>query len=1081
MIGRLLIANRGEIAIRVARTAARLGIVTVAVAPDDDRGSLHCRRADLFRLLPGGGPSAYLDIAALIAVARETGCDAVHPGYGFLSESGAFARACADAGLIFVGPAPDQLDALGDKARARALAIETGVPVLAGTPAGISAADGRAFMATLGGPVMAKAVAGGGGRGIRLVRDADELDAAMDRCRSEAERAFGDGRVYLERAMLDARHIEVQVLGDGRGAVIHLGERDCTVQRRNQKLVEIAPSPCLPAALAARLYADACRLTAAIGYANAGTVEFLVDPVRGEHVFLEVNPRLQVEHTVTEALWGVDLVEAQLRIADGAGLDALGVTERQPLPGFAIQARINMERLSADGTPVFSGGTLAAYEPPGGPGVRVDGFGYGGYATNPRFDPLLAKLIVHGAGSFEEVAATTARALAEFRIEGVDTSIGLLRAILAHPLLAGAGLTTRFVDEHLAELRAAAGETDMATPAETPSDDVAAIAAPVTGVLVGLLVGTGADVAAGQPVAVVEAMKMEHLVAAPRGGRVTAVLAAAGAAVRAGEALLTLADLHDADVAEAGATEQDLDAPRADLAEVIGRHAGTRDEARPEAVARRAARGQRTARANVEAVCDPGSFVEFGPLVVAGQRARRSLDDLVRRTPADGVVVGFGTVNADSCPPAAAQALVIAFDETVLAGTVGELAREKMKHALATAYAARRPVVLFAEGGGGRAGDTDFKLALTGWTMDVSTYHQLGRMSGLAPLIGVTSGRCFAANAGMLACCDVIIATERSNIGVGGPAMIEGGRLGRFTPEEIGPVALQAANGVVDLVVADEAEAAAAARAYLGYFQGRRGEWSCADQRALRHVVPENRLRVYEVRRAIELVADTGSVMELRRDFGVEVVTALARVEGRAIGIVANNPLHLGGAIGADGADKASRFMRLCEAFGLPILMLCDTPGVMVGPEAEAQATVRKMGRMFVTGANLTVPVFTVVLRKAYGIGAELMAAGWFKAPRFLVSWPTGEFGGMNIEGNVKLGHAAELAAIADPAERQARFDALVAGMHEVGKALSVATHYEIDDVIDPAETRRWIDMAIMAHEPRAIGSPKTVPFVDPW
>ena len=1096
MIRHLLVANRGEIALRILRCATDLGVRTLAVASADDATALHLRHADATHALPGSGPAAYLDSAALLAAARQAGCDAVHPGYGFLSESADFARACAAAGLRFVGPTPEQLVLLGDKAQARALAQRCGVPVLPGTSAAVTRDEAHAFLQALGQPVMIKALAGGGGRGIRLVRDAAALDEAYTRCQSEALRSFGDGRVYVEQALGRARHIEIQVLGDGQGGVMHLGERDCSVQRRNQKLIEICPSPRLDAALRTQLLDAALRMAREIGYANAGTFEFLVDVAAPAFYFLEANPRLQVEHTVTEEIWGVDLVAAQLHIAAGATLAELGLQEARPRKGFALQARVNMERLLEDGTPVMDGGTLLEFAPPSGPGIRVDTCGYRGYMPSPAFDSLLAKVVVTSAdASLAGALGRAGRALSAFTLQGVANNIALLRAILAHPLLDSDALSTGFVDANLPELLVRARELADAVPAEQSPPQAAmapaaapalpegaqALPCPFTGTIVRVLVAQGDSIVAGQPLLVVEAMKMEHLIHADSGGTVQAVLVAEGASVQTGQALLLLQVDASAAGLDAQQEELDLEAIRPDLAEVLERQRGVQDAGRPEAVARRHAKGARTARENVLALCDAGSFVEHGALVVAAQRERRAIDELIRRTPGDGVVTGFGAVNGAQFPREAAQSLVIAFDETVLAGTMGEMARDKLRHVLAVAWQARCPVVLLAEGGGGRAGDTGGKVSVTGWTMDVACYYQFGRLSGLVPLVGVTSGRCFAANAGLLACCDVIIATRDANIGVGGPTMIEGGRLGQFTPEQIGPMAVQTANGVVDLLADDEAHATDLARRYLAYFQGSLPTWEAPDQRAARFVVPENRLRAYDVRKAIAVLADTGSVLELRAAFGVGMITALVRVEGRALGVIANNPMHLGGAIDSAGADKASRFMRLCEAFGLPILMLCDTPGVMVGPQAETEATVRKMGRMFVTGANLSVPFFTIVLRKAYGIGAELMAGGWFKAPRFVVSWPTGEFGGMNIEGNVKLAHGAQLDAIADPADRAARFDALVAGMYATGRALAVATHNEIDDVIDPADSRAWIRSALASHRDRAPQSAKSVPYVDPW
>jgi acetyl-CoA carboxylase carboxyltransferase component len=452
--------------------------------------------------------------------------------------------------------------------------------------------------------------------------------------------------------------------------------------------------------------------------------------------------------------------------------------------------------------------------------------------------------------------------------------------------------------------------------------------------------------------------------------------------------------------------------------------------------------------------------VEYGPLVIAAQRSRREVQDLIENTPADGMLAGIASVNGDLFDAQAAKTVVLAYDYTVLAGTQGQKNHLKKDRMMEVAEQWRLPVVFFAEGGGGRPGDTDW---ISPAGLDIPTFNTWGRLSGLVPMVGITSGRCFAGNAVILGCCDVIIATEGSNIGLGGPAMIEGGGLGVFTPEEVGPLDVQIPNGVVDIAVKDEVEAVEVAKKYLSYFQGRTSGWECADQRLLRHVIPENRLRVYDVRELIETLCDTGSVLELRPHFGHGIVTALARIEGRPIGILANNPHHLGGAVDSAAADKGARFMQLCDAHDIPLLSLCDTPGNMVGPEVEKEALVRHACRMFVVGANVTVPFVTIVVRKAYGLGAQGMAGGSFKTPIFVVSWPTGEFGGMGLEGAVKLGFRKELEAQQDPAERRALYERLVARMYENGKAVNTASHFEIDGVIDPADSRRWIIAALDA------------------
>ena len=516
---------------------------------------------------------------------------------------------------------------------------------------------------------------------------------------------------------------------------------------------------------------------------------------------------------------------------------------------------------------------------------------------------------------------------------------------------------------------------------------------------------------------------------------------------------------------------------RPELAELRARLFALTDAARPDAVARRRATGQRTARENIDDLIDPGSFVEYGALALAAQRQRLPPDELARASPADGLICGLGTVNAARFGEERARAMVLAYDYTVFAGTQGFVGHRKLDRMLALAAQWRLPVVLFAEGGGGRPNDTDAPLVAG---LDTPSFLSFAALSGLAPRVGIASGRCFAGNAALLGCCDVIIATENSSIGMGGPAMIEGGGLGTFKPEEVGPIDVQSKNGVVDVRVADEAAAVAAARQYLGYFQGPIADWRCDDQRKLRDALPEQRRRSYKIRPLIELFADTGSVLELRREFGAALVTALVRIEGRPFGLLASNTLHLGGAIDADAADKAARFFQLCDAFGIPLVSLCDTPGFMVGPKAEATALVRHTSRMFVAAASLRVPLFTVILRRGYGLGAQAMAGGNFHAPAFTVSWPAGEFGAMGIEGAIRLGMRKQLEAIADPAQREAAIQQLVAAAYERGKAISMASYLELDAVIDPADTRAWILRGLASAPPPPPGGlPRR--FLDTW
>jgi acetyl/propionyl-CoA carboxylase alpha subunit/acetyl-CoA carboxylase carboxyltransferase component len=1136
-VKRLLVANRGEIAIRIMRAAAEMGIETAAIYSEDDAASLHTRKAGSAHPLRGIGARAYLNGEQIVQVAQAAGCDAIHPGYGFLSENAAFARLCGEHGIIFVGPPPDLLDLFGDKVEARLLAQRCGAPILRGSAGPVSFDQALVFLASLGegGAMMIKAVAGGGGRGMRAVYDAGEIREAYERCASEARSAFGSGELYVEELMPRARHLEVQVIGDGSGAVSHLWERECSIQRRNQKIVEIAPSPSLGAAMRERLTRAAVKMASDVHYANLGTFEFLIDADKpnGAFAFIEANARLQVEHTVTEEVTGIDLVKTQLELASGKTLAELGLQQSAiPAPrGYAIQARINMESMGADGSVKPSGGTLRVFEAPSGPGIRVDSYAYAGYTTNPNFDSLLAKLIAYSpSGKFADAVARAYRALCEFKIEGVPTNIGFLQSLMRHQAFANSEIHTGFVEEHGSALtndtvghqrlfferpeetqggrKLAGAQIDASDPlavlahgksaggASVPPDTAAfgarpialpeeiggpegtvAIKAPIQGTIISIDIAEGDEVHRGRQLFVMEAMKMEHVIKAPSSGTVRRVTVQVRDAVFEGHPLAFIEEA-DTQLAEADVRQvADLDYIRPDLAEVMERHELGLDAARPDMVERRRKTRQRTARENIADLCDPGTFVEYGPMVIAAQRRRRTIEDLIKRTPADGLVAGLGTVNGDRFEDAKARCVLMSYDYTVLAGTQGQLNHNKKDRLFLIAEKNRLPVIFFTEGGGGRPGDTDG----IGIGLDCMAFHYWGRLSGLVPLIAINSGRCFAGNAALLGCADVVIAALNSNIGMGGPAMIEGGGLGIFRPEEVGPMSVQAPNGVVDIAVADEAEGVRAAKQYLSYFQGTLEHWEANDQRLLRSIIPENRLRIYDVREVIETLADKDSVLELRRHFGLGMVTSLVRIEGRPLGIIANNPSHLAGAIDSDGADKAARFIQLCDAFDIPLLFLCDTPGIMVGPEVEKTALVRHAARMFVNGASITVPCFTIILRKGYGLGAQAMAGGSFKTPMFTVSWPTGEFGGMGLEGAVKLGYRNELAAKEDPAERKQLFDEMVQRMYQHGKGLSTSMHFELDDVIDPADSRRWIMTGLKSSPPPLPRAGKKRPCIDTW
>ncbi|PDH35672.1 MAG: carbamoyl-phosphate synthase large subunit [OM182 bacterium MED-G24] len=1131
----LLVANRGEIAIRILRTAADLGIRTTAIHATDDAASLHTRHADNAIDLGNEGVAAYLDIESIVRVANEVGADAVHPGYGFLSESSAFASACEKAGIRYVGPAAETLAQFGDKAAARALAEQCDVPVLPGVSRAISLSEAEDFFSSLasGNGVMLKAIAGGGGRGMRPVFDGTDLASSFNRATSEAAQAFGSGDIYVEELLPRARHIEVQIIGDGTGDVSHLWDRECSLQRQRQKIVEIAPAFGLTDQLRADVLDAAVRIGSAANYQGVGTIEFLIDVnTEGRFVFMEANARLQVEHTVTEMITGLDLVALQLKIADGATLPELGIDQvKVPQPqGAAIQCRINLESMNPDGTSRPGGGYLTAYEPASGPGVRVDGYGYTGYTTSPFYDSLLAKLIVHGQ-DLTSAARKTRRALSEFKLEGVRSNIGFLQVLLKETPLDGDLIHTRYVEEQISDLLAVDSDEEPArffsperdirkAGADVDPDDPLAVLnvqrsdstapaavaappaqamiqgppgtepvlAPIQGMVIDLTVTIGDEILAGQPVAVLEALKMEHVIKAEQSGIVRELPLSVGDTIFEDTPIVFIEPSEVAGEYNPGEA-LDLNSIRDDVAEINHFHQLTTDEARVEATTKRHNAGKRTARENINDLCDDGTFFEYGPLVTATRYRNDTIPELEERvikTAADAMVMGVGKVNSNLVGPENARCVAMSYDYTVLAGTQGGKNHQKQDRMFNVAEKYKLPLVLYTEGGGGRTHGGPRSAGGPGASsvggLNTRTWRELGKLSGLVPIVGVNSGYCFAGNVVLLGACDVIIATEDSSLGVGGPALIEGGGLGVFAPSEVGPVSIQEPNGVIDVVVKDEIEATDVARRYLSYFQGRVSTWQANDQRKLRHIVPENRRAIYSIREVIETLADAGTVLELRPKFGLAMVTAFIRIEGRPVGVIANNSNSpTGGAIDADAADKASRFMQLCDAFDIPVLSLIDCPGNMVGPEAEKEAQIRHCGRMYVAGANLTVPFFAVILRKSYGLGALAMSTGSFDETFFAISWPTGEFAGMGLEGSIKLGRRSELAAIEDIPKRKARYEELVADAYAWSRALNAGTVFEVDDVIDPATTRDWLIMGLESAPPPEPRAGKKHKWIDTW
>ena len=584
------------------------------------------------------------------------------------------------------------------------------------------------------------------------------------------------------------------------------------------------------------------------------------------------------------------------------------------------------------------------------------------------------------------------------------------------------------------------------------------ITSPLAAAVISINVKLGDQVAKGQPLVSLESMKMQTLVTAPEDSVISAVLIAAGDTIQAGQLLFEI----EAAGTSSESTEQEAEEQPATgnlLADLQTQLAYSSDAMRPDAVRRRHKKGYRSARENLTDLCDKGSFIEYGQLAVAAQRDRKDAESLKIETPGDGVITGLATINSAEFGVHLSQVAVIVNDYSVLAGSQGYFHHKKIDRILDQAGKANLPVVMYTEGGGGRPGDTDVKTQIAG--LDVPTFARWASLSGQVPLIAVNNGYCFAGNAALFGCADIRIATKTSWIGMAGPAMIEGGGLGNFAPTEIGPIDVQTENGVVDLVADDESHATYLAQQCLGYFQGDKQSWDCADQAELRAMMPLDRRFVYDIRSIIERLVDTDSLTELSKPYGPGIVTGFIRIEGVAMGLIANDCRVLGGALDAEAADKAARFITLCDQFSIPLLSLCDTPGFMVGPASEEQAAVRRMAKLFIAGAKIKVPLITIFLRKGYGLGAMAMAGGSFHHPRYSAAWPAGEFGAMGLEGAVRLGFKKELAAETDEAAREVLFNKLVDSMYQRGKATEAAAHLEIDAVIDPADTRAVIVRAL--------------------
>ena len=1129
---RVLIANRGEIAIRVAKAASALGMESVGVYAPADSFSLHTRVTTEARRIghDDGDPlAAYLDAEAVVDAAVESGCDCIHPGYGFLSENPRMAKLSADAGLAFIGPSAEVLALFGDKVRARELARAEGIPVIAGSEAPLATPDAAAELAQhLGYPVMLKACAGGGGRGMRSVESASDIEAAFESCRREAESAFGDGRLFVERLLSRPRHIEVQVLADTGGNVVHLHERDCSIQRRNQKVIEVAPATAIDDSLKARLLDDAVRLARAAGYVNAGTVEFLVVPETGEYYFIECNPRIQVEHTVTELVTGIDIVEAQFQIAAGKSLHALGISDQQavgPTRGFAVQARVVIR----------GAGTISAYKEPSGPGVRVDACGYAGYVPPPQFDPLLAKVIgvSNSSASFESAVDRTLRALNEFHISGLPTNLAELRGILSHPEVRGGDARTSLLTEappmappdsaesdaiSLLDRQAAlyggmAGSANAAArdkPGLYARDGQRAVECPIAGTVVECRAAPGASVALGEPLLLVSAMKMETVIAAPCAGVVAdAEPLSPGETVAAGQVVAVLSPASAETGDQAGM--ETADGTWSTLMNDIGTMqdlalerlaTGSKDPG----VVRQRSRGKLTCRERIDLLLDDGTFREIGS--VAGFASYDDTGQVVDFTPANHVG-GWGRIDTRSV-------VVCADDFTSRGGHADGAIGAKSRHLDQLSLEMRVPSVRLLDGSSG-GGSVAAMVPAQKTEGESTAKESTGAIKAGRPRVAGGGGSYLPGHLGssmyteQLSTVPVVNMLLGSVVGIGaakavlghfsvmvrdiaqlfvaGPPVVIHAMGYDISKEELGGWHIHCRNGSVDNLAETEEEAAAMARRFLSYLPssvyeappvlppnpddppGRRDEELFA-------LIPRARTTTFDIRKAIRLMADAGSFFEIGPLWGTDQVAGFVRFNGHPLGVIASDSQHAnGGALTADGCAKLTRHLDLCDLFHLPVLNLVDSPGFAVGLEHELAGTIRRGGEWMVAFAQSNVPIFTVVMRRSFGVAGNNYATPRSQ-PSVRVAWPAADVGGIPPEGGIEAAYKRQLAEADDPEALRAE---LMARIESARGPVGPLSRFQIEEMIDPRDTRRmiceWTETAYKLVSQPARLVPRTLQF----
>ena len=1116
---RVFISNRGEIASRIARAASALGMESVSIYAPVDSLSLHTRTSTASQEIGEASQDpieAYLDVEALVTLAKDANCDCVHPGYGFLSENSQFAESLEEAGIQFVGPSASALALFGDKVRARELAQSLGIPVVAGSQKPlVDAADAESLGGQIGYPIMLKAAAGGGGRGMRVVETPDEMAAAFERCQSEAAGAFGNGAIFAERLVRRPRHIEVQILADQQGNIVHLHERDCSVQLRNQKVLEIAPSMGLDESLRQRLLADAVKLCQGAEYVNAGTVEFLVEPETGDYYFIECNPRIQVEHTVTEQITGIDLVEAQFRIAAGESLESMGIVNQESIPeprGYSVQARVVVQGI----------GTLSAYKEPSGPGVRVDGNGYVGYTPPPQFDPLLAKVIGSSSsmGNLASAVERTLGALSEFHIGGVPTNLAQLRSILLHPSVRGGDARTTLLSEDLNEfvvppvegplalleqqstvmgggMNSAIGSraTAMSSKSDAlmPELEIEAgqqgVEVPMAGTIVDFSIREGDQVTGGDTLLVVSAMKMESQVLAPCTGTVVRVQALnSGDSIQAGQIFLVISPDEASDQGEIKYGAQSW-APL--LEEVAELEALAKARLAPESedpgVVRQRSRGKLTCRERVELLLDDGTFHEVGS--VAGFASYNEDGGIEAFTPANSIG-GWGDIDGRT-------SIVCADDFTSRGGHADGAIGAKSGYLDRLSIQMRIPSIRMLDGssGGGsvaamvpaqkKDGESNAKESsgaikagrprVSGGGGSVLPGHlgsnmyaeQIATVPVVNMLLGSVVG--IGAAKAVLGHFSVMV-RDVSQLFVAGPPVVAHAMGYDITKEDLGGWHIHCCNGSVDNLAESEEEAVSLTKQFLSYLPANVYEAppivpsnDSPDRREeeLFTLIPRKRTTTFDMRKAIRLMADKDSFFEIGPYWATDQITGFVRFKGHPVGVIASDSQHRnGGALTADGCDKLIRHLDLCDLFHIPVLNLIDNPGFAVGLEHEIAGTIRKGGEWMIAFAQCTMPIFTVVMRRSFGVAGNNYATPR-SAPSMRVAWPAADVGGIPPEGGIEAAYKRQLAEAEDPVALRAELEARI---ESVRGPVGPLNKFQIEEMIDPRDTRKhicaWIDLA---------------------